>query len=49
MDKNKIFTKIIATSLIFSIGVISSSEVMAYTKEETVYSKLDAQGNFFTI
>ena len=47
MDKNKIFTKIIATSLIFSIGVISSSEVMAYTKEETVYSKLDAQGNLY--
>lgn len=47
MDKNKIFTKIIATSLIFSIGVISSSEVMAYTKEETVYSKLDSQGNSY--
>ena len=47
MDKNKIFTKIIATSLIFSIVVISSSEVMAYTKEETVYSKLDSQGNSY--
>ena len=47
MDKNKMFTKIIATSLIFSIGVISASDVMAYTKEETVYSKLDSQGNSY--
>lgn len=47
MEKNKMFTKIIATSLIFSIGVISASDVMAYTKEETVYSKLDSQGNSY--
>lgn len=47
MNSKKIVSKIIASSLILAIGAISSSEVLAYTKNETVYSKIDTEGNSY--
>jgi hypothetical protein len=47
MKNKKIMSKVIASSLILALGAISSSEVFAYTKDETVYSKMDATGNSY--
>lgn len=40
----KIGTKLISSTLLFSILAYSALPVMAYTKEESVYSKLDSNG-----
>ena len=40
----KIGTKLISSTLLFSMLAYSASPVMAYTKEESVYSKLDNNG-----
>ena len=40
----KMGTKLISSTLLFSMLAYSASPVMAYTKEESVYSKLDNNG-----
>ena len=40
----KIGTKLISSTLLFSMLAYSSAPVLAYTKEESVYSKLDSNG-----
>lgn len=40
----KIGTKLISSTLLFSMLAYSATPVMAYTKEESVYSKLDNNG-----
>lgn len=47
MKNNKIISKVIASSLVFAIGAISSAPVLAYTKDETVYTKLNSEGNSY--
>ena len=44
MNNKKIMSKIIASSLVFVIGAVNVSEVFAYTKDETVYSKVKSNG-----
>lgn len=44
MNNEKIMSKIIASSLVFVIGAVNVSEVFAYTKDETVYSKVKSNG-----
>ena len=40
----KIGNKLISSTLLLSMLVYSAAPVMAYTKEESVYSKLDNNG-----
>ena len=40
----KMGTKLISSTLLFSMLAYSSAPVLAYTKEESVYSKLDNNG-----
>lgn len=47
MKNNKIISKVIASSLIFAMGAISSAPVLAYTKDETVYTKADSKGSSY--
>ena len=39
--------KLISSTLLFSMFVYSATPVMAYTKEESVYSKLDNNGTAY--
>ena len=40
-------TKLISSILLFSMLAYFTTPVMAYTKEESVYSKLDSSGNVY--
>ena len=43
----KLQTKLISSILLFSMLAYFTTPVMAYTKEESVYSKLDSSGNVY--
>ena len=47
MKKNNIFLKTISMSVVLSLGLITASPVFAYTKDETVYSKLSTNGSSY--
>lgn len=44
---NKIITKITSTALLGTMLVYTTSPVFAFTKDETVYSKIDTSGNSY--
>ena len=43
----KIGIKLLSSTLLFSMLAYSATPVMAYTKEESVYSKLDGNGMIY--
>lgn len=45
MNENKIMPKIVASSIVLTMGITSISPIFAYSKDETVYSKIDMNGN----
>ena len=44
MNNKKIMPKIIASSLVLALGTINAVPVFAYSKDETVYSKVKSNG-----
>lgn len=47
-EKNKIFSKTIAGMATISVMLGATTPVFAYTKEETVYSKMNTQGDIYS-
>ena len=44
MNNKKIMSKVIASSLVLALGTINAVPVFAYSKDETVYTKANANG-----
>ena len=47
MNNKKIMPKIIASSLVLALGTINAVPVFAYSKDETVYTKANANGSSY--
>ena len=47
MNNKKIMPKIIASSLVLALGTINAVPVFAYSKDETVYSKVKSNGESY--
>ena len=45
MNNKKIMSKVIASSLVLALGTINAVPVFAYSKDETVYSKVKSNGD----
>lgn len=47
MNNKKIMSKVIASSLVLALGTINAVPVFAYSKDETVYTKANANGSSY--
>lgn len=47
MNNKKIMSKVIASSLVLALGTINVVPVFAYSKDETVYTKANANGSSY--
>ena len=47
MNNKKIMPKIIASSLVLALGTINAVPALAYSKDETVYSKVKSNGESY--
>ena len=44
MNNKKIMSKVIASSLVLALGTINAVPALAYSKDETVYTKAKSNG-----
>lgn len=47
MNNKKIMSKVIASSLVLALGTINAVPALAYSKDETVYTKANANGSSY--